>query len=433
MVKMNKRGLHLIILCLCGWLAAQAQTLDECQEMAENNYPLIRRYGLIQQTTDLTVANINKGWLPQISAYAQGTVQNRVVKMPDALTTMMAQQGYDIKGLMKEQYKVGVDVSQTIYDGGRMKLQKDVARRQGEVERAQNEVSLYAVRQRVNELYFGILLVEDKMQLNRDLQKLLLSSEQQLTAMVKSGTAATSDLNAVKAERLNAEQQMVELESQRESLSRVLELFIGREFAAATRPVEPSSYATAYNNRPELAQLNEQLSLIDAQERALNAQLRPTLGAFAQGYYGYPGYNMYKDMFSRTPTFNAMAGVKLSWSIGALYTRKNDKAKLRVQREQVENQREVFNFNNQVEQVQENENISKYRKLAMQDGEIIALRSQVRMAAESKLAHGIIDVNDLVKEINNENAAKLQQSIHEVELLKAVYDLKYTVNDKENK
>jgi hypothetical protein len=62
------------------------------------------------------------------------------------------------------------------------------------------------------------------------------------------------------------------------------------------------------------------------------------------------------------------------------------------------------------------------------DEEIVSLRTSVRKAAESKLEHGIIDVNELVRQINNENAAKVQHSIHEIEMLKAQYDLKYTLN-----
>lgn len=123
-----------------------------------------------------------------------------------------------------------------------------------------------------------------------------------------------------------------------------------------------------------------------------------------------------------------MIGARLTWNIGALYTRKNDKEKLNVQRAMFNVQRETFVFNNNLEQIQQNENIQRYKKLIADDEEIISLRSSIRRAAESKLAHGIIDVNDLVKEINNENAAKVQQTVHEIEMLKEIYDLKYTTN-----
>ena len=154
----------------------------------------------------------------------------------------------------------------------------------------------------------------------------------------------------------------------------------------------------------------------------------PKLGVFAQSFYGYPGYNLFEDMMNRKWSLNGMIGARLTWNIGALYTRKNDKAKIQLQRETAENQRDVFLFNNNMEQIQQNENIARYQRLMTDDSEIIALRSSIRKAAESKLAHGIIDVNDLVREINAENAARVQQSVHEIEMLKEIYDLKYTTN-----
>jgi hypothetical protein len=91
--------------------------------------------------------------------------------------------------------------------------------------------------------------------------------------------------------------------------------------------------------------------------------------------------------------------------------------------------REVFLFNNSLEQMQQRENTQRYRQLMANDEEIIALRSSVRKAAESKLAHGIIDVNDLLKEINAENNAQVQRSIHEIEMLKEMYNMKITTNN----
>ena len=125
-----------------------------------------------------------------------------------------------------------------------------------------------------------------------------------------------------------------------------------------------------------------------------------------------------------------MIGARLTWNIGALYMRKNDKAKIQLQRDLTENSREVFLFNSNLEQIQQNENIARYKKLMADDHEIISLRSSVRKAAESKLSHGIIDVNDLVREINQENAAKVQLSMHEIEMLKQIYDYKFTTGGK---
>ena len=419
-------------------MLAQGQTLDDCQQAAEKNYPLIQQYGLIEKTTQLTVANIQKGWLPQVSASAQATYQSDVTAWPDEMKTMMGGMGIDMRGLTKDQYRVGIDVQQTIYDGGVIGSQKRIAREQGKVQAAQNEVNIYNVRRRVNEMFFGLLLIDEQIKLNTDLQTLLAGNERKLESMTKRGTAAESDLQSVKAERLNAVQKGTELVSQKQMLQRMLSTFCGIEINNIQKPqvkadggglMSEGRGLMAENHRPELKVLDAQISVLNAQEKALNAALMPKVGVFAQGFYGYPGLNMFEDMMRHKWSLNGLVGARVTWTIGALYTRKNDKAKLQLQRDMTENSREVFLFNNNLEQIQQNENIERYQKLMAHDGEIISLRQAVRKAAESKLAHGIIDVNDLVREINQENAACVQQSVHEIEMLKEIYDNKYTTNN----
>jgi len=259
----------------------------------------------------------------------------------------------------------------------------------------------------------------------------LAGNERKLESMTKRGTAAESDLQNVRAERLNAVQKGTELASQKQMLQRMLSTFCGIEVNNIQKPQvkDDGRNLTAGNQRPELKMLDAQISVLKAQEKALNAALRPKVGVFAQGFYGYPGLNMFEDMMRHKWSLNGLVGARVTWTIGALYTRKNDKAKLQLQRDMTENSREVFLFNNNLEQIQQNENIERYEKLMAHDGEIISLRQAVRKAAESKLAHGIIDVNDLVREINQENAAFVQQSVHEIEMLKEIYDNKYTTNN----
>ena len=412
-------------------MSALGQTLDECQQAAEKNYPLIQQYGLIEKTTRLTIVNIQKGWLPQVSAQAQATYQSDVTAWPNEMKTMMSGMGIDMQGLTKDQYRVGIDVQQTIYDGGVIDSQKRIAREQGKVQTAQNEVNIYHISKRVNEMYFGLLLIDEQIKLNNDLQTMLAGNENKLESMTKRGTAAESDLQSVKAERLNAVQKATELASQKQMLQRMLSTFCGMEVTEVRKPQVKADGGgvMAENRRPEAKALDAQLSVLNAQEKALNAALMPKVGVFAQGFYGYPGMNMFEDMMRHKWSCNGIIGARITWNIGALYTRKNDKAKLQLQRNMTENSREVFLFNNYLDQIQQNEDIARYQKLMAQDGEIISLRQAVRKAAESKLAHGIIDVNDLVREINQENAACVQQSVHEIEMLKEIYDNKYTTNN----
>ena len=408
---------------------AMSQTLEECQRAAEQNFPLIRQYGLIEKTTDLNVANIQKGWLPQVSASAQATLQSDVPAFPDEFQKLYQQMGITMEGLERDQYRVGIDVQQTVYDGGNIKSQKEIARRQGELQSRQNEVTMYNVRRRVNEMYFSLLLIDEQIQLNADLQTVLEGNEKKLAAMLKGGTASESDWQNVKAERLNVVQKMTGLKSQRTALVRMLSTFCAMEVNRLVKPEIPENTGSTVNLRPELKTIDAQLRLADAKEKALDATLMPRLGVFAQGYYGYPGYNMFEDMTGRKLSWNGIIGARLTWNIGALYSRKNDKAKLQAERETAEANRERFLLDNKMEQIQQNENISRYRQLMIDDEEIISLRSSIRKAAESKLAHGIIDVNDLVREINSENKARVEQCIHEIEMLKEIYNLKITTGE----
>lgn len=423
---MKKKIISFVLIMMA--TAIQAQTLEECQLAAEKNYPMIKQYDLISQTTQLTVRNIQKGWLPQIAIAAQATYQSDVTSWPESMKGTFQQLGINMKGLSKDQYKVGIDLQQTIYDGGTISSLRSIARQEEKIQKAQVETNLYQVRKRVNEMYFSLLLLNEQIQLNDDVKALLLSSEKKLASMLKGGTIATSDFENIKAERLSVEQQNESLKSQQQMLQHLLSTFCGIKVSNVQKPA-PFETTISTNKRPEMLLFDYQLQLSSIKEKALNSQVRPKLGIFAQGFYGYPGLNMFEDMMNRKWSLNGMVGVKLSWNVGALYSLKNDKAKLRLQREMTENAREIFLFNNQLEEIQQNENIKRYHTMKQTDDEIIMLRTNIRKAAESKLSHGIIDINNLLREINNENAAKIQQTIHDIEMLKEMYNLKYTNNE----
>ena len=422
---MRRIFLGIMMLPLLTW----GQTLEECQEAALRNYPLIHQYDLVSRTTSLTVENIGKGWLPQVSASAQATVQSDVTAWPDEMQSLIRSMGVDLKGLRKDQYRVAIDVQQTLYDGGAIRSQKLVALEQGAVQEAQTEVTMYQVRRRVNEMYFALLLLDEQIKQNRDLQEVLQGNERKLQSMFKRGTASESDWQNVKAERLNVAQQLTSLTANRQTLSRMLSAFCGIEVTTPSKPSRLTTIETNDMHRPELRLTDAQLRLADAQEQALRSKLMPRLGVFAQGFYGYPGYNLFEDMMHHRWSLNGMVGARLTWNIGGLYTHKNDKARIQLQREQAMNARDVFLFNNRLEQLQQNDNIMRWQRLMDEDDEIIRLRSAVRKAAESKLEHGIIDVNDLMREVNSESTAKVQRSMHEVQLLKEIYDLRFTRND----
>lgn len=408
----------------------QAQSLATCQQMAEQNYPLIRRYDLIEQTANYTVQNLNRGWLPQLTLSAQATLQSDVVALPDALRNMMTAQGLDVKGLKKDQYKVQLELQQILYDGGAISSQKEVARRQSEVEAASNDVDMYQLRSRVNDLYFGYLLTQERLAINDASLHLLNNNIARLQALLDEGVAMQGDLNTLRAELLTAEQRTTELRTTSDALQQMLSLFCGGE--VTPEPISETKLTGIPDNnfdlRPEMQLLNSRSSLLAAQRKALDAQLLPKVSLFAQGFYGYPGLNMYEDMFSHDWSLNGIVGLRMQWNISSFYTRQGDLHKLRLQQEQLQTARDLFTFNSTLQQTQEQRNAERCQKLLQQDDEIISLRQSVREASEAKLQDGIIDSYALVEQITREEAARINRLQHLIEFAQRQANLQFITN-----
>ena len=411
---------------------AQSASIEQCQQWAQENYPLTQRYDIIRQTEGFTLKNIAKGWLPQIGVSAQGNYQSAVPEYPEVLSNMLSQMGTEMKGISPLQYKAAIDVQQTIYDGGVISSQRDVAKASSKVKEAGADVQMYALRERVNDLCFAILLIDQRLKLNEEMQRTIDSNRQRLATMLEGGVAMQADVDAMSAELATARQQHTDIEAQRGALIKVLSLFTGKEITEVSTPCPLGRGTGEGLLRPELRLFDSQLSLTDAKERALRASLLPKIGAFAQGYYGYLGMNMFRDMMKRTPTLNGIIGIKASWNISAIYTHKNDRAKLELERQTINNDRDVFLFNQKLQSSQEDSNIRRYRHLISEDDGICQLRHNVRVAAEAKLEAGIIDVNVLILEISRENQAKINKVIHETELLQHQYKLQ-NINGYETK
>ena len=425
-----KKIFALSCLIFCAVPLCHGLTLEECRHLAEENYPLIDRYELIKQTSDYTLSNLSRNYLPQLQLSGQASYQTDVAKLPDALTGIMESYGYDYKGLKKDQYRISLDLNQVIWDGGETRKQKNLAAVSSELQAVQTDVEMYSVRGRVNDLFFGILLIDENIRLNSEHQNVLLSACNKLEAGVTNGVAMKSDVDAVRAEYLRSIQQRDELDAIREGYVKVLSLFTGLAEADVCDLKKPEMTLplSMTNNRPEMRLFNARLRQTNADEDLIDAGLMPKLSLFAQAVYGYPSFNMFDDMLDRSLKLDAVAGIRLTWNIGRFYTRNNDKRKISLLRDNIEVDRNVFAFNTDVSTSQQKSDIEKYRKLLSQDDEIIALRQSVRKAAESKLENGVIDSDNLLQEISRENQAKISKVSHEIELIKKIYELKNTIN-----
>ena len=409
--------------------AAADVTVEQCVALAQENYPLIQKYDLLRQSRQIDLSDINKSWLPQIGIYAQGTVQNAVPSFPDALSNVLDQMGTDMKGLGKLQYKVGVDLNQTIWDGGSSKASRTIAESENAQQEAALDVELYAVRERVENLFFGIMLVEEQIKQAELTLTLLESNLAMLRSMKTNGTATQSDVDMVEAQFLTVQQQITQARSISDSNRRLLGIFTGTDLSdeKLTKPSSsmPSELISA---RPELALFDARIKNNDARLGSIKSSVMPRIGLFAQAYYGYPGYDNFKSMMNRDMSFNVLAGVKVSWNIGSFYTKKNSERKLRLANDGIVADREVFLFNTNLQTSSQTAHISELEDIMKEDSRIVELRANVRRSAESQLRNGVIDATALLTKITDENQARLTSSYHEIQLIQSIYQLKYILN-----
>lgn len=398
-------------------IAVHALSLNEARSMARDNYPAIRQYRMIEQSRDFTLDNVAKGWLPQVGISAGAYGFTDILKSDKK----MEQAGMDMNNFMAN---ASVMIKQSVYDGGQIAARKKVVWAESQVQKQQLDVSMYAINEQVDQLFFGILLLDEQLKQNALLQKDLATSEQTIRSMMTGGIANQTDLDAILVERLKVEQQKESLLASRQAYLRMLGVFVGKDLVAAAETLEKPAqgYVRANVNRPELNYYASQNLLLDAQRKQLNTQLRPTVGIFGMGMV----HSKMSDMLN-----NGMmvAGVSVSWNIGALYTRKNDIRKIEAQRQINDSQREVFLFNNRLQNEEADGAIASLKRQIEKDEEIVRLRENIRGKSDRKVELGTKSVNELVSDINAVSLARAQKAMHEIQLLKEIYRQKNINNE----
>ncbi len=415
------KNIKYIFLLFIGLINAQETiTLEKCYQWSRDNYPLIKKQELIKKAEQYTTENALKGWLPQIQIIGQATYQNDVTQFPVKLPNV------SVDPLSKDQYKVYADVSQNIFDGGNIKNQKIIAKAQSEIQSQQIEVELDKLKERINQIYFGILLT-DKQLSQLQLTKLDINEGiKKAEAQLKNGVIFRSNLDVLKAELVKNEQREIELKSVKKTYLQMLSFFVKRNLDENTNLQTPEKLLiTETNNRSELKLFDAQKMLIAAQKKLVNTKNTPKLGAFFQGGYGKPGFNMLKNEFD---TFY-MAGVRLNIPISGFYTKKNELQLLNNQSQDVEIQKENFLFNQNFTEIQQKSDLDKIQNLIDKDDELITLRKSIKNASLAQLENGVITTNDYLREVNAEEQAVLNKISHEIQYLLTQYNLKANLNN----
>ena len=324
----------------------QAQSLEECRQLARDHYPEIRKYNLIDASEQYTLSNATRSWLPQVVLSGQATYQSATPTYPEAFKSILTANGMDMSGIRNDQYKLAVDVTQNIWDGGKSKANRAVAEADATEQRSQADVALYDLQSRVDNLFFSILLLDERVSQTKTLIEVLESNLNRMRTYCKNGVVRQADVDLVEAELLCAKQTLGQVTAMRMNYRTMLELFIGKSLLADTleRPQMPE-IAARNVERPELSMFAAQKRRLEAQQKALNSSVVPCFYAFAQGYYGYPGLDMFKSMISNDWTFNAIVGIRMNWNIGAFYLKQNNFETLEIAKQKIALQEEVFLFN----------------------------------------------------------------------------------------
>lgn len=398
---------------------AQTLTLEECYDLAKQNYPLIKRHDLIAKTKEYNLQNAAKGWLPQIQIVGQATYQNDVIQFPIQLPNMT------IEPLSKDQYKVYADVQQNIYDGGMIANQKKMAIINSEIELQKTEVETDQLEMRINQIYFGILQTDEQLQQTELTKSDLSSGLKKAEAQLENGVIFRSNVDVLKAQIVNLEQKQLELQSTKKSFLQMLSLFINKNIDENITLEKPEKILIQdENRRAELKLFDLQKLGLERQKANINSKNLPKLGAFFQGGYGKPGFNMLKNEFD----LFYIGGLRLNIPISGFYTKKKDLALVETQQQEIEVQKENFLFNQQFQTIQNNSDLDKIQQLINKDNEIIELRESIKKASLAQLENGVITTNDYLREVNELDRAKNQKIIHEIQYLLTQYNLKAQLN-----
>ena len=407
-------------------------TLDSCRNWAKANYPAIRQYALIEKSTEYSVSNAARAWIPRVVLSAQATYQSDAANMKEVwdalgMSDVLAAMGKEIPDLKMQKFqgKVQLDVHQTIWDGGKSVADKRSARADQAQQEAQADVDLYQLDNRILSLYFGVLLLDEQQRQLVKTDSLLRANLERVRTLYANNMVLQSDVDAVEVEVLSLEQKRTQLAYSRAAYREMLSIMTSHNLMQAelALPAPLEEKMITAEDRPELRLLQAKSDYIASQRKSILSASMPQFSAFAQGWYGYPNLNMFQSMQSSAWGLNGIVGVRMQWNIGAFYTQKNRLNQLKLTGQQIDVQRDVFLYNQRLQRMQENAEIARLSKALENDDRIVELRGNVRKAAEVKYENGTITTTELLQKITDESAAQSNQAVHRIELIKAQYEL----------
>lgn len=399
---------------------AQSLTIETCYDLANANYPLVQQYELIARSRDYSIENAQKAYLPQVGVYGQATYQSDVTRIPIELP------GLVIPQLPKDQYKAYGDISYSLTDLVTTKNTTDLVKAQAAIDAKKVDVELYALRDRVNALFFGILLIDAQIEQSALVQKDIQTGINKVEVAIANGTALKSTADNLKAELLNARQRTTELRATRSGYAQMLSLFIGEPVQEGTVLVKPAPAVVPQTiHRPEVALFTLQQDALALQHRHVVNQQLPRVSLFFQGGLGRPAL----DMFNTNAEPYYVTGVRLQWNLSGFYSFRNRMRQITDNQRSTQVQKETFLFNTNLTLRRQNAEIAKAMALMADDDGIIELRERVKQTVQTQLELGTATTNDYIIAVNAEDQARKNRILHEIQMLMAQYNARTTTGE----
>ncbi len=410
-----KKQIIILVITISGLLFAQIPntlTLEYCQDKARENYPLNNQFDLLHSATKLKLNNLTSNWLPQLRISGQATYQSDVISLPIQIP------GISIPEVEQEVKKVTLDVSNTLYDGGLTHRQKLLEKASLNVDKQNIEVELYKLRERVNKVYFSIIMLQENEKLINIMKNEVEVRLITVQSGVRNGVSLQSNADLLQAELIKIEQQLLEIILSKQAMIDMLSEYIGQTILYETVLEVPVISTVSDGSsflRPELKLMELQSKKLDASRSLLTAKVLPHLAVFGQLGYGKPGLNMFSNEYNDF----YIVGLQINWTPWNWNRTHNERQRIELQQKIVQNQKETFEQNIRILLKKDLAEINKYESLILRDDEIIALRENITNTFAAQFDKGIITATDYLTELNAETQARLNKQLHIIQLAQA--------------
>ncbi len=405
----------LLFVFFAGVLMAQETiTLFECHEMAIENAPRLKDREIIQQIGDLKTDQAGTNWYPSLDLYGKMSYQS------DVVTVALDNQDVPVNfsKVPHDQYAINLDITQTLYDGGKTKQVKVYAQAAAAADIQQVEVDLYGLKGKVNQYYFAILAMQENRR-NLEVHFENLEARYKVVKMAfENGTMVESEFKVIKVEMLKVQQSLVEVDARKKSYTEALNVICGTQIGGEIELDKPQFDEVGGEglSRPEYRLFELKDASMEASKELISKKRMPLLYAYGQTGYGNPGYNMLSSSWD----FYYMVGAGLRWNIWDWNTNSRDRQVIEHQQSMLQNKRSSFDKELESLRVQEEAKIEQYRKSLKLEEEVLQLQKEISEHAALRLENGTITATDYITELNKESISRINLAMHQVNLMKSI-------------